>query len=263
MTGAGKDRTMLTFLFSATTDTGLRSNNEDAYLVLPERGLAAVSDGMGGAAAGEVASGIFVQTVGELFAGFTPVQAGDASTMVREAFRLSNERIIEHVARNYGHRGMGCTAELLVFTGDRYVLGHVGDSRGYLLRGGELRQLTRDHSLVQQEVDLGRISAQQAKTHPLRNIVLRALGSGIALSPDLIQGRVLPGDLFLLCSDGLTEKLDDREIAGMLAYRGPLDEKAGLLVRRAKSAGGSDNVTVVLSQASSDPSSHPRNSSPP
>jgi PPM family protein phosphatase len=241
---------MLTFLASGSTDVGLRrSNNEDAYLVRPEIGLFAVADGMGGEAAGEIASGIFIQTAGELFGQTPPASVDDASALVQDAFSLSNERMIDHVAAHPSHHGMGCTAELLVFSGDRYVLGHVGDSRTYLFREGELRQITKDHSLVQQQVDQGLISRAEAKKHALKNIVLRALGADIELSLDLIRGRLFPKDLFLLCSDGLTDMLEDEEIGKMLASSRTLGAKVELLVEGAKSAGGRDNVTVVLCQA--------------
>jgi len=157
--------------------------------------------------------------------------------------------MIAHVAEHPGHHGMGCTAELLVFSGDCYILGHVGDSRTYLLREGELRQITKDHSLVQQQVDQGLISAAEAKHHPMKNVVLRALGADIELSLDLSRGRIFPGDLFLLCSDGLTDMLEDAAIREALASRRSLADKVESLIEGAKSAGGRDNVTAVLCQA--------------
>jgi PPM family protein phosphatase len=241
---------MLTYRASGASDVGLRrANNEDAYLVKPEIGLVAVADGMGGAAAGEVASAIFVQTADELFGSTAPASADEAAALVQEVFRLANERMIGHVAEHPDHHGMGCTAELLVFSGERYVLGHVGDSRTYLFRDGELRQITKDHSLVQQQVDQGLISPAEAKHHAMKNVVLRALGADIDLSLDLIRGRVLPKDLLLLCSDGLTDMLEDAAIREALTSSRRLTDKVEQLIEGAKSAGGRDNVTVVLCQA--------------
>lgn len=240
---------MLKFVSAGATDVGLRrSNNEDNYLILQEAGMLTVADGMGGAAAGEVASGIFVESAAEIFKEGHVASADHASVMVQDAFRLANERMIEHVRKYPDHQGMGCTAELLVITGERYVLGHVGDSRGYVLREGELRQITKDHSLVQQQVDKGLISKADARNHAMKNVVLRALGANIELSLDLIRGRVVPGDLFLLCSDGLTDMLEDEEIKKVVASSRRLEEKVKLLIDGAKAAGGRDNVTVVLCQ---------------
>lgn len=241
---------MFTFLASGATDVGLsRSNNEDAFLVLPQSGIFAVADGMGGAAAGEVASAIFVQAVGEVLGRSQPASADSVSVLVHEAFKLAYERMIEEVGAHPNHHGMGCTAELLVFSGDRYVLGHVGDSRTYLFREGELRQITRDHSLVQQLVDQGHITKVEARKHALKNVVLNALGADSELSLDLIRGRVFPNDLFLLCSDGLTDLLEDEQIGRVLRSARTLPEKVKQLIEGAISAGGRDNVTAVLCQA--------------
>jgi PPM family protein phosphatase len=240
---------MPTYLASGASDVGLRrANNEDAFLVNAEIGLFAVADGMGGAAAGEVASAIFIEAAGELFGATAPATAERASALVQEAFGLANERMISHVAAQPDHRGMGCTAELLVCYGERYLVGHVGDSRTYLLREGELRQITKDHSLVQQMVDGGQISAAEARHHSMKNVVLRALGADLELSLDLVRGSLFPKDLFLLCSDGLTDMLDDDAIKKALIFPVSLSEKVGLLIEGAKAAGGRDNVTVVLCQ---------------
>jgi PPM family protein phosphatase len=243
---------MVTYDAAGATDVGLkRSNNEDAFLVQSELGVVAVADGMGGAAAGEVASAIFVETVSDLFASYVAASPEEAASLVQEAFRIANQKMVSHVLQNPLDRGMGCTAELLAFCGERYVLGHVGDSRTYLSRDGELRQITKDHSLVQQQVDQGLISPAEAKKHALKNVVLRALGADLELSLDLIRGRVFPGDMFLLCSDGLTDMLDDDAIRQTLASGLAVPEMVTRLIEEAKSAGGRDNVTVVLCKASS------------
>jgi PPM family protein phosphatase len=232
------------------TDKGTRrSNNEDAFVITPSKRYSAVADGMGGAAAGEVASRIFVDTVRELFALAQPGSQEEVTSLVREAFQVGNEKIISSAQETPEHEGMGCTAELIAFNEDRYTVGHVGDSRTYLYRGGELRQLTKDHSLVQHQVDDGIITPLQARRHAMKNVILRALGLDESLSLDIIRGRLLPLDTFLLCSDGLTDMLDDREIAGILASGAALDVKVDLLIEGALRAGGKDNVTVVLCQA--------------
>jgi protein phosphatase len=232
------------------TDKGARrANNEDAFVILPDQQYCSVADGMGGAAAGEVASGIFIQTVEELFTDLQPQSEDELNALVRKSFQLGNKRIINCAKSIPQYQGMGCTAELITFYGDRYVVGHVGDSRTYLYRDGVLRQITKDHSLVQHHVDQGLISATEAKTHAMKNVVLRALGIEQELSLDIIRGRVLPGDVFLLCSDGLSDMLDDEGISQILASGSLLNVKVDLLINGAIAAGGRDNVTVVLCHA--------------
>jgi protein phosphatase len=154
--------------------------------------------------------------------------------------------MITHVVSNPDDAGMGCTGELLAFAGGRYIIGHVGDSRIYLFRNSELRQLTKDHSLVQMQLDSGLISAEEARVHPKKNIVLRVIGMERDFSMDILRGNLFPDDLFLLCSDGLSDMIDDTAIAAILQASSSLDQKAGQLVESAKQAGGKDNITVVL-----------------
>jgi protein phosphatase len=229
------------------TDVGLhRSNNEDAYVSAPEPGLLALADGMGGAASGEVASGIFADTVRERFSAGPPSSVEEAEELVRSTFLLANQRIRELAARAPEHKGMGCTGEMVVFTDDRYVAGHVGDSRVYLFRGGRLRQVTKDHSFVQEQVDRGLLTPVQARVHACRHMLLRAIGIHDSLAVDLISGKAYPDDLFLLCSDGLTDMVGDLLIEERLGSDLSLGEKAERLVRDACDAGGYDNVTIVL-----------------
>ncbi len=233
--------------YAGNSDIGLkRSNNEDSFVVEPALGLLAVADGMGGAASGEVASKIFTDTAREVFAGLQAKTDEAASALVQKAFLQANERIFTTARENRLHRGMGCTAELLVLYDNGYMLGHVGDSRSYLLRQGKMRQITRDHSLVQEQIDEGTISPQEARTHALRNVIVRAVGVREALPVDLIRGASEPGDIFLLCSDGLTDMLEDTAIQEVLSLSLDLDEKAQKLIDAAKSAGGYDNITVAL-----------------
>jgi len=222
-----------------------RSRNEDAFLLKPESGLFAVADGMGGEEGGELASRIFVETARELFPGPPFPSEEECHRSVQKAFALANERILEE-ARKRQYRKMGCTAELMAFHPTGFVLGHVGDSRAYLLRKGELRQLTRDHSLVQEQVDEGLITMEEARWHSLRNVILRAVGIEETLAVDLLRSKGQAGDFFLLCSDGLTSMVEEGEIRKILHRPLSLEEKTDLLIREANSAGGADNITVVL-----------------
>lgn len=237
---------MLKLSLFAATDIGLRrAENEDAYALLPERGMLAVADGMGGAAAGEVASRILTDTALEVFA--APLTTEEETLAgVHETFRLANQRIRGYASGNPRFTDMGCTAEVMAFCGDRFVLGHVGDSRAYLLRRGKLRLLTRDHSLVQEQLEQGLVTSEQARTHSLRNVILRAVGTDDSLAVDIIRGKGLPGDVLLLCSDGLHDLVKDEEICEIIASQDGIQAKATRLVEAAKSAGGYDNITAAL-----------------
>lgn len=238
---------MIRLLSAGATDVGLlRSNNEDAYLVMPEAGLFAVSDGMGGEAAGEIASRYFIEAAQAAFVNQAPVSEETSCALIEKVFRCANQRILAHTAQNPNDSGMGCTGDLLVFYGRNYVIGHVGDSRVYLLRDRSLRQLTKDHSLVQQLVDQGLLTPQQAKNHPSKNIVLRAVGTHPLAPFDRIKGEGFNHDIFFLCSDGLTDMLDDLAIQDILAATESLQSKVESLIKSTLTAGGRDNVTVVL-----------------
>lgn len=233
--------------FYGQTDIGLRrSNNEDAFVISPELGFCLAADGMGGAAAGELASSIFAETTLEVFAANTDPSEKETLYRVQKAFSFSNEKILQHVDQNPDHKGMGCTAELLAFYGGGFVLGHVGDSRTYRFRKGQLRQLTEDHTLVQQQIEEGLVSSENMRNHPLRNVILRALGLNRELALDLLRGKTLPGDLFLLCSDGLTDMIQDDQIQEVVSSDIDIHCKVDQLVESAKVAGGDDNITVVL-----------------
>jgi serine/threonine protein phosphatase PrpC len=238
---------MLRINCAGNSDIGLkRSNNEDSLVVEPGLGLLVVADGMGGAASGEVASKIFTDTSREVFLTGEVTSDETASALVQKAFLLANERILTVATENRERKGMGCTAELLALYDRGYILGHVGDSRTYVLRQGRLRQITRDHSLVQEQIDAGLISPAEARTHALKNVIVRAVGIKEALPVDLIKGISQPGDIFLLCSDGLTDMLVDDQIQELLSLSLSADEKARKLIEAANSAGGYDNITVAL-----------------
>jgi protein phosphatase len=238
---------MIKIKFYGKTDTGLiRKRNEDAFILRPDFGFGAVADGMGGEQKGEVASRIFVETALEVFSGCTRISGEEElSRMVQRTFGAANERILAWAGNNKVEK-MGCTAELIAFCGSVYVLGHVGDSRTYRLRRGQLRQLTRDHSLVQEQLDQGVVTPAQAQKSRWRNVILRAVGTEDSLAVDLLKGTITPGDLFLLCSDGLTNMVEDAVIQDILT--GPLmpESKVDRLIELAKETGGQDNITAVV-----------------
>jgi len=239
---------MIRILFHGLTDVGLkRSNNEDMLAMESSLGYWAVADGMGGAAAGEVASCIFIETACEVFSKGLP--NGTPKDLVGAVFASANAKIISEATRHPELEGMGCTAELLTFQGEEYHLGHVGDSRTYLYRSGQLRQITKDHSFVQEQVDKGLMTREEARTNLYKNVIIRAVGVNEGFAIDFIKGRVLEGDVFLLCTDGLTDMVDDPTIQETLGLPHDLRRKAEKLVELAKLGGGRDNITLVLCQA--------------
>lgn len=234
-------------IFFGKTDIGLkRKNNEDVFVVSPELDFCLTADGMGGAAAGELASKIFADTTQDIFTGNTDRSQKEVLYRIQKAFRDANENILEHVIQNTSHKGMGCTAELLAFSDEGFIVGHIGDSRTYRLRKGHLEQLTQDHTMVQQQFEEGLISSDQIKQHPLRNVIYRAVGIKEELALDLIIGKIFTEDLFLLCSDGLTDMIPDEQIREILCTATDISRKAEELIETAKIAGGTDNITVAL-----------------
>lgn len=235
--------------FAGKTDVGrIRSNNEDTFVVNAAMGYCLVADGMGGAAAGETASQIFAQTAGEVFAPNGSMSKQEALGWVQSTFDQANAHILAHVEKRPDHQGMGCTAEVVAFSTQNFVVGHMGDSRTYQLRQGQLSQLTRDHSLVQEQIDMGVLTPQQARSHHMRNVILRAVGVRPAPALDTISGAIKTGDLYLLCSDGLTDMVEDEHILSIIKGSDELAHKADELVSMANGAGGKDNITVVLAQ---------------
>ncbi|HWH44237.1 MAG TPA: Stp1/IreP family PP2C-type Ser/Thr phosphatase, partial [Thermoleophilaceae bacterium] len=225
----------------ALSDVGRqRSSNEDSYF--QGSPLFAVADGMGGAQAGEVASSIAVKTVGELMEGSWDTPEGRLVEIATEA----NRRIHELSQRDSSRQGMGCTLTV-AFVGDGEVtIGHVGDSRAYRLRDGSFEQLTNDHSLVEELVRQGKLTAEEAEVHPQRSIITRALGPEGEVEVDAFTHAAKPGDLYLLCSDGLTGMVPDERICEILGGDSPLSEAASTLIGAANDNGGRDNITVVL-----------------
>lgn len=229
------------------TDTGLhRASNEDSWLVRCEAGCFLVADGMGGAAAGEVASRIFLHIAEQMDGPPDERSREQAVAQLKESFIAANTAIRKHIAEYPEHTGMGCTAELLLTYDGGFALGHIGDSRAYRLRMGYLARLTKDHSLVQEQVDQGLISKEEARTHRLRNVISRAVGVHENLEIDIIQGGLQAGDLFLLCSDGLSDMVSDDELCNILLCPVGLADKAARCIEQANAGGGRDNITVVL-----------------
>ncbi|MDY6794829.1 MAG: Stp1/IreP family PP2C-type Ser/Thr phosphatase [Actinomycetota bacterium] len=227
--------------YSALTETGkVRDNNEDSYHV-DERTFI-VADGMGGHRAGEVASSAAI----EEFLRFEEANASlEPVDRMREGILAANRELYAQAMGDTSLEGMGTTFTAVLVEGEVFM-GHVGDSRAYLWRDGGLRLLTRDHSLVERMVQEGRITRTEARNHPHRNIILRALGVSDQVQVDMRSYAAAPGDRLLLCSDGLTESLEDGEIARILCEFPDLDECCRALVDVANDRGGTDNITVVL-----------------
>lgn len=231
------------------TDPGLRRHhNEDVCLADKDRRYFLVADGMGGQAGGEVASGLFLETVAEVFRERKNHLLAEGKEKIEEAFSLANRKILDHAASTPHYSGMGCTAELLILCQEHYIVGHVGDSRTYLFRGGNLKQLTHDHSLVQQQVDQRIMTREQAQNSRFRNVLLRAVGVDAAITVDIASGEFYPGDIFLLCTDGLYGMVRQDDIVSVLAYHAPLALKADMLINMANDAGGKDNISVTLAE---------------
>ncbi len=236
------------FVAAALTDRGRkRASNEDAFGYSVEDGVYVVCDGMGGAAAGEVASSIAVDEVLRVFSerNGSAVLPADAE----EAISIANEAIYSRASRNYKLSGMGTTLVAAIVRNQHVWILNIGDSRCYRLRAGQLEQLTLDHSLVEEQVRLGRMTHAQALRSPLRNMITRALGTQSHVTPDCFDFDAQPGDLLLLCSDGLTRELSDALIASLVSIDLPLEDRCGSLIEAAKKAGGHDNITCVLIQA--------------
>jgi protein phosphatase len=227
---------------AGTTDVGRqRSTNEDSLLVHPP--YFAVADGMGGAKAGEVASQLAVQVLEEELEAH-PGEAPEAQ--LARTLQEANTRIFELSTDDESRRGMGTTVTAARVHDRDVSLGHVGDSRAYRLREGELEQLTRDHSLVAELQRSGQLSPEAAEHHPQRSIITRALGPEPDVEVDTYTVPGREGDVFLLCSDGLTGMISDDEMASILRRAGSLGEAADSLIRAANQSGGKDNITVVL-----------------
>ena len=225
--------------FGSRTDIGcLRDHNEDSLVVTPP--LFAVADGMGGHAAGEVASEIAVRVLSEL-----APEHPDGEALGR-AIEEANRAVIQAAHEGRGRQGMGTTMTAAMLEGERLVIAQVGDSRAYLLHQGKLQQLTRDHSLMADMIEAGQLTPEEARTHPQRSVITRALGSDVHLHPDIYEINVETGDRLLVCSDGLSGMVFDDQIENTLRRVQDPQRCASQLVNEAIAAGGHDNVTVIV-----------------
>lgn len=246
---------MMIELFAAVDPGRARSNNEDSVATDDGVALAVLADGMGGYNAGEVASNMatsFIRTELGRWLREASKQASDAE--VRRAMDIcvdnANRAIFNASNSNPQYAGMGTTLVVAVFRDDRVLLGHVGDSRCYRIRAGRLQQVTRDHSLLQEQLDAGLITPEQAAFSSNKNLVTRAVGVEDTVMLETHQHDVEPGDVFLLCSDGLSDMLDDAAIAQVLQAHDSLETSGRALIAAANDAGGKDNISVILARAS-------------
>jgi serine/threonine protein phosphatase PrpC len=243
------------YAVAAVTDVGSkRLSNEDAFGFSAEDGLYVVCDGMGGAAAGEIASSLAVDEMLRLLHDRAKDKDAPLEIAIQNAVSAANDAIYSRGRRNLRLSGMGTTLVGMVTEGRRVLVFNVGDSRCYRLRNlnkdqGRLEQISLDHSLVAEQVRIGRLTHEEALRSPMRNVITRALGTQNSITPDLFDLKSEPGDLFLLCSDGLTNELTDPLLESMLEVDLPLDELCARLVKAAKEAGGRDNITCLLVRA--------------
>ena len=212
--------------------------------------LYAVADGMGGAAAGEVASKAAVEVLDDAFSLYAQqlnsgARVVNVGTLIDKAMRLANRRVYA-AAQSEGRQGMGTTLTCLAFLDERAYVGHVGDSRAYLLRGGTIYQLTKDHSWVEEQIEQGLLTRQEADEHEWRNLITRALGTRTQVVADLIESDVQPGDVFVLASDGLHGQVGPEEIAAELQRTRDRQHVVDYLIALANERGGPDNITLVV-----------------
>ncbi len=244
----------------AASDAGLkRTLNEDSFIADPETGFFAVADGMGGHTAGEIASRIAIETIHEIMKNESHVESGadslfdpalsNAANLLKSAIIEGNRKILALALSRGELRGMGTTIVAAKIKGDSLAVGFVGDSRAYLIRNGNMHQITVDHSWVNEQIKNGLMKKSEAEGHPLRNVITRALGINEEVTVDVIDHTLLHEDILVLCSDGLNTCLTDREILeSVLACRNDLHQACDTLIKKANSNGGEDNITVILIQ---------------
>ena len=250
----GQDRVR----FAGKTDVGrVRAHNEDNLLIPDEVPVAVVSDGMGGHACGEVASEITVNVIGDFYKRtvaeaartwpFRLPQVELEKNRMITAIKMANSEIYETAAAEAEKKGMGCTVEAMFFAQGRFYIGHVGDSRVYRIRNGAIQLMTEDHSLLNDWRRMKEMSAEEIHNFPHRNVVVRALGLGEHVAVDVYVEEYKIDDIYLMCSDGLNDMLEDDEILSIVeAKKKRLDGAASALIDAANDAGGKDNITVLL-----------------
>jgi len=245
----------MNYEFCTRTDPGLaRENNEDSVTFDEPVRLGILADGMGGYNAGEVASGMATTFIkSELGRWLSQAGRHANAREVRRAMEIcvdnANRSIFNAANSNPQYSGMGTTLVVGVFQEGRLMLGHIGDSRCYRLRAEEFAQITKDHSLLQEQMDAGLITPEQAATSSNKNLVTRALGVEDAVLLEVNEHRVEPGDIYLMCSDGLSDMVDDKGIAKILGGDAPLEQKVAQLIDAANANGGRDNISVLVAQA--------------
>ena len=232
---------------AGNTDVGVvRSGNEDSFLLNCAGGLFIVADGMGGHAAGEVASEMAVKIVSSELGSLRGLSDAEAAARMRSAIRKANAAIFDRTLAEHDKRGMGTTATVMVLFSRRYLIGQVGDSRAYLLREGQLLQLTKDHSYVQEQVDAGLLTPEQARTHPYSNVITRCVGANEDVAPDVYFGNLESKDVVLLASDGLTGMLEDDQIATIMSAEENPESCVNKMIADANRRGGLDNITAIV-----------------
>ncbi|TAK15517.1 MAG: serine/threonine-protein phosphatase [Acidobacteria bacterium] len=250
---------MITILTAVATHPGMRrEGNEDAYCVRADLGLYLVADGMGGHAAGEVASRLATETIEGVIRDTRNADVNSTWPMpfdtslsingnrLKTAFHMANRRLTSAMEGDEHLRGMATTVAAMLIAGAKGTIAHVGDSRVYRLRGGELSVLTEDHSWVNEQVRAGRLTDNDARRHPWRNVVTRAITGGDDPAPDVQEVQLAAGDRLLICSDGLSSVVSPDEIQLLLADGAPPEATAAALIDAANEAGGPDNITVVI-----------------
>jgi len=251
--------------YGARSDPGLvRATNEDSYYASARAGLFVVADGMGGHSGGQVASAEAVRAFQEYLSahvilpggGEVGVEGSLGLSVLFDALRAANQRVLA-VARSQSElEGMGTTLSAVWIRDSRAYICHVGDSRVYLLRAESLDLLTQDHSWVFEQYKQGAITLAEVRTHPMRNLITRSVGQTASVEPDLLAQEIAPGDMILLCTDGLTSMLDESQILSLLLDEAvpSLDEKCDVLIEMANQAGGLDNITVIVVRVERDES---------
>ena len=230
-------------IYAALSDIGnKRHTNEDSYLVNEEKGLFIVADGMGGHNAGEVAS----LEACRIIESYILNAPSDAEEVLRKAVEKANREIFIRASEEEEKRGMGTTSEVCLVKGDTLFVAHVGDSRVYILSENEMRKITKDHSIVGMMVDTGSISEEEARNHPQRNLITRAVGTGMSIEVDIIEETLHKNDKVLICTDGLTNMVSRDEVFEIVKNSPNVNEAVKTLVDKAKENGGDDNITVVI-----------------
>ena len=242
------------YTFCTKTDPGrARENNEDSVTYDGAAQIAVLADGMGGYNAGEIASGMATAFIKSEMSRWLAEAGGHAKAReIRRALEIcvdnANRSIFNAANSNPQYHGMGTTLVVAVFQDSKMLLGHIGDSRCYRLRAGAFQQITKDHSLLQEQIDAGLLTLEQAANSTYKNLVTRALGVDDTVLLDLSEYEVQPGDLYVMCSDGLSDMVDDAEIANIVDGEQTMDEKCDALIDAANRHGGRDNISVLLVQ---------------